>query len=102
MNFLNLQKIVLSENKIEFLPAFHSQFRNYANTKEIYVNKNNLKSIGMFSSWVNAMTVLNLDSNQIEIIENNAFQNLKKLENISIANNCLRNLTANNFFYLYM
>ena len=101
LNFLNLQKIVLSENKIEFLPAFHSQFRSDPKTKEIYVNKNNLKSIGMFSTWVNAMTILNLDSNQIEIIENNAFQNLKKLENISIANNCLRNLTANNFFYLY-
>jgi Leucine-rich repeat (LRR) protein len=101
MNFLNLQTIIISENKIEFLPAFHSQFRGYANTKEIYVNKNNLKSIGMFSTWVNLMTILNFESNQIEIIEYNAFQNLKKLENISIANNCLRNLTANNFFYLY-
>ena len=33
LNFLNLEKIILTENRIEYLPAFYSQFRGVRYTR---------------------------------------------------------------------
>jgi hypothetical protein len=43
----------------------------------------------------------NFDSNQISSIETDAFLNCRSLESLSIAQNRLKNLTENNFHFLY-
>jgi Leucine-rich repeat (LRR) protein len=102
LNFLNLEVVVLSENYLSTYPLFDCESKFLIrSTSEIYLNKNRLTSIRVFSKFVSFIKILNFDSNRIGSIENDAFINLRGLENVSISNNFLKNLSSNNFFYLY-
>ena len=63
--------------------------------------RNNFSMIERFPFMVYSLQKLNFESNRIELIEHEAFLHLKGLIDLSISNNSLRNVTKNNFNYLF-
>ena len=98
-NYLNLEVFKLSKNLIEAYPFLTGK----ANSKiaEIFLNENNISAIHTFSSFMTNLIVLNFDKNRIAFIEYDAFFYCRSLENLSMSDNLLTNLTENALYYLF-
>jgi hypothetical protein len=68
---------------------------------ELHLNQNEINEIKYFSFIFGKLILANFDSNNISLIETDAFLNCRSLESLSIAQNRLRNLTENNFHFLF-
>ncbi|RDB35805.1 MAG: hypothetical protein DCC88_08155 [Spirobacillus cienkowskii] len=96
--FKNLEKLdwlSLYNNQISFISPY--AFKNLKNLQGIELSNNLLKTypIGLMDS-INLISI-EMDSNEIESVPENAFKNLPLLTNISIANNKIKNIPENLF-----
>ena len=100
INYNNLHTFKISNNYlIEFQPfkiTYRGQYELKAN--EFYFNFNKITTIRAISYAIRSLSILNLDSNEISVIERDALFVLKALENLSISKNNLTQITKNNFF----
>jgi Leucine-rich repeat (LRR) protein len=94
----------MAYNKLQKYPSFEMRQINSNNADsflEFYLNHNQINEIKYFSFTFGKLLLVNFDSNQISSIEKDAFLNCRSLESLSIAQNRLRNLTENNFHFLF-
>ena len=94
----------MSNNNLKTYPSFVMDQISSENTEtflEFHLNQNEIGKIKYFSVIVGKLTLANFDSNNISLIENDAFLNCRSLESLSIAHNRLTFLTANNFHFLF-
>jgi Leucine-rich repeat (LRR) protein len=104
-NFLDIETFKISRNLLTLFPVFTVSLGKLTtlvpNLKELSLNYNKINSISFFSVWLSYLEFLSFDSNEISIIKNDAFINLKQLKDLSISRNSLTNLSRNNFQYLF-
>jgi Leucine-rich repeat (LRR) protein len=94
----------MTNNRLEKYPSFEmSQIKseNVETFLEFHLNQNQINEIKYFSFIFGKFLLANFDSNQISSIETDAFLNCRSLQSLSIAQNRLRNLTENNFHFLF-
>jgi Leucine-rich repeat (LRR) protein len=103
LNFMPIQTLKLSNNQLETYPVFDVNFaiNEPSRLTQFYLNNNNLVNISQFSEWLGSLEYLDFNDNKIELIEPNAFINVRILKNLSIANNKLSKIVNNNFEPLF-
>jgi Leucine-rich repeat (LRR) protein len=103
-DYYSIEIFKVANNRLEMYPSFEmSQIKSeYVETfLEYHLNQNQISEINYFSFIFGKLLLANFDSNQISSIETDAFLNCRSLESLSIAQNRLRNLTENNFHFLF-
>jgi Leucine-rich repeat (LRR) protein len=101
-NLIHIEKLILTNNELTNFPLFDFELNEESssdiNLNFLYFNRNNIKSLTFFSSYFSNLRILDLNSNEISEIEKNAFETLKSLQNLSLSNNLLKNITREIFF----
>jgi insulin-like growth factor-binding protein complex acid labile subunit len=103
-DYYSIEIFKMANNRLEKYPSFEmSQIKseNVETFLEFHLNQNQINEIKYFSFIFGKLLLANFDSNQISSIETDAFLNCRSLESLSIAQNRLRNLTENNFHFLF-
>jgi Leucine-rich repeat (LRR) protein len=103
-DYYSIEIFKMSNNNLKTYPSFVMGQINSENTEtflEFHLNQNEIDKIKYFSFIFGKLTLANFDSNNISLIENDAFLNCRSLESLSIAHNRLTFLTANNFHFLF-
>jgi insulin-like growth factor-binding protein complex acid labile subunit len=103
-DYYSIEIFKMANNRLEMYPSFEmSQIKseNVETFLEFHLNQNQINEIKYFSFIFGKLLLANFDSNQISSIETDAFLNCRSLESLSIAQNRLRNLTENNFHFLF-
>jgi Leucine-rich repeat (LRR) protein len=103
-DYYSIEIFKMAKNRLEMYPSFEmSQIKsdNVEKFLEFHLNQNQINEIKYFSFIFGKLLLANFDSNQISSIETDAFLNCRSLESLSIAQNRLRNLTENNFHFLF-
>jgi Leucine-rich repeat (LRR) protein len=102
-NYMLLRVLKMSNNLFRNIPEFSvymvDDWSSY--NYEFYFQHNNISLITQFSVSAYTLIILNFDDNKIASIDDEAFLNLKSLQNLSMSNNLLAYLTKNNFYSLY-
>jgi Leucine-rich repeat (LRR) protein len=103
-DYYSIEIFKMANNRLQKYPSFEmSQIKseNVETFLEFHFNQNQINEIKYFSFIFGKLLLANFDSNQISLIETDAFLNCRSLETLSIAQNQLRNLTENNFHFLF-
>jgi Leucine-rich repeat (LRR) protein len=103
-DYYSMETFKMANNRLAKYPSFEmSQIKseNVETFLEFHFNQNQINEIKYFSFIFGKLLLANFDSNQISSIEIDAFLNCRSLESLSIAQNRLRNLTENNFHFLF-
>jgi Leucine-rich repeat (LRR) protein len=103
-DYYSIEIFKMSNNRLQKYPSFEmSQIKseNVETFLEFHLNQNQINEIKYFSFIFGRLLLANFDSNQISSIETDAFLNCRSLQSLSIAQNRLRNLTENNFHFLF-
>jgi Leucine-rich repeat (LRR) protein len=103
-DYYSMEIFKMANNRLDKYPSFEmSQIKseNVETFLEFHLNQNQINEIKYFSFIFGKLLLANFDSNQISSIETDAFLNCRSLESLSIAQNRLRNLTENNFHFLF-
>ena len=104
LEFKHLEIFNIGHNLLQSLPYFDfgdNEINPICKFRELYANNNEIKSIQYLSYLLSDLVILNFDLNQISTIDYDAFFNLRNVENLSLSQNYLTNLTENNFYYLF-
>ena len=99
-SFVHLEVLILSNNRIRTHPCFGQSTQQFK-FNEYYLNNNNIQSLKYLSFFTAELIVLNIDSNQVDVIEFDALKNCRSLENLSLSRNCLNTIGTNSFYYLF-
>ena len=101
--YVNLEIINLSNNLLDYIPYYDIKLSNVYLTSfyEINLGTNQIRTIKPFSYWVIMVKSLILNSNLIDKIENDAFYNMRCLQNLILSFNYLTEIRKNNFNYMY-
>jgi Leucine-rich repeat (LRR) protein len=103
-DYYSIEIFKMANNRLDKYPSFEmSQIKseNVETFLEFHLNQNQINEIKYFSFIFGKLLLANFDSNQISSIETDAFLNCRSLQSLSIAQNRLRNLTENNFHFLF-
>jgi Leucine-rich repeat (LRR) protein len=103
-DYYSMETFKMANNRLAKYPSFEmSQIKseNVETFLEFHFNQNQINEIKYFSFIFGKLLLANFDLNQISSIETDAFLNCRSLESLSIAQNRLRNLTENNFHFLF-
>ena len=103
-DYYSIEIFKMEHNKLRKYPSFEmSQIssQNVETFLEFHLNHNQIDEIKYFSFIFGKLILANFQSNNISLIENDAFLNCRSLEYLSIANNRLNNLKENNFHFLF-
>jgi Leucine-rich repeat (LRR) protein len=103
-DYFSMEIFKMANNRLDKYPSFEmSQIKseNVETFLEFHFNQNQINEIKYFSFIFGKLLLANFDSNQISSIETDAFLNCRSLQSLSIAQNRLRNLTENNFHFLF-
>jgi Leucine-rich repeat (LRR) protein len=103
-DYYSIEIFKMANNRLEMYSSFEmSQIKseNVETFLEFHLNQNQINEIKYFSFIFGKLLLANFDSNQISSIETDAFLNCRSLQSLSIAQNRLRNLTENNFHFLF-
>jgi Leucine-rich repeat (LRR) protein len=103
-DYYSIKIFKMANNRLDKYPSFEmSQIKseNVETILEFHLNQNQINEIKYFSFIFGKLLLANFDSNQISSIETDAFLNCRSLQSLSIAQNRLRNLTENNFHFLF-
>jgi Leucine-rich repeat (LRR) protein len=103
-DYYSIEIFKMANNRLDKYPSFEmSQIKseNVEKFLEFHLNQNQINEIKYFSFIFGKLVLANFDSNQINSIETDAFLNCRSLQFLSIAQNHLRNLTENNFHFLF-
>ena len=103
MNYLNILQIKLANNCLSRFPNFEIKTDTDRPTYlvEVDIEFNHFKNIQKFSNAVSQIKVLKFDSNNISVIDDDAFFNLNELKSLYLANNSLRRLSQKDFFNFF-
>ncbi|RMZ96864.1 peroxidasin -like protein [Brachionus plicatilis] len=96
----SLENLEISNSKFHQNPDFDVQSSKvYPNLKQFIFKNNNLQGLDQLNYLKNfpKLRVLNLNSNEIEILDSNSFNNLKFLLEINMENNNLENINSDIF-----
>jgi Leucine-rich repeat (LRR) protein len=103
-DYYSIEIFKMTNNNLKTYPSFvigQISSENRETFLELHLNQNEIDKIKYFSFIFGKLTLANFDSNNISLIENDAFLNCRSLESLSIAHNRLTFLTANNFHFLF-
>jgi insulin-like growth factor-binding protein complex acid labile subunit len=103
-DYYSIEIFKMANNRLQIYPSFEmSQIKseNVETFLEFHLNQNQISEIKYFPFIFGKLLLANFDSNQISSIETDAFLNCRSLESLSIIQNRLRNLTENNFHFLF-
>ncbi len=96
-----LKILILTNNELTEYPLITYQLKGTFNfpVSNFYFNQNKLKSFSLIKFDTSSLFVLDFSFNQISNIESNALDGLKLLQNFSLSNNLLKNITKENFLF---
>jgi Leucine-rich repeat (LRR) protein len=99
VNFINLDKLILTNNDLLAFPLFSIEINGQylINVKYFYFNFNRIQALNYFPYEISTLLHLNFDNNEISTIEKNAFEELRLLQILSLSNNFLNNITKEIF-----
>jgi Leucine-rich repeat (LRR) protein len=103
-DYNSLQTFKMANNRLQTYPSFEMsqiESENAETFLEFLLNQNQINEIKYFSFIFGRLKLANFDSNNINLIEKDAFLNCRSLEYLSLANNRLKTLAANNFHFLF-
>jgi Leucine-rich repeat (LRR) protein len=103
-DYYSIEIFKMAHNRLQYYPSFEMSQINSQKVEtflEIHLNHNLINEIKYFSFIFGKLLLANFDSNNISLIETDAFLNCRSLESLSIAQNRLKNLTENNFHFLF-
>ena len=88
------QDFKISNNFLNEIPSFDVYWSGILSSKNnaFYFNFNKIERIVKMSAYLEALSYLNFDFNNISSIEIDAFIILKSLQTLSISNNFLKNI----------
>lgn len=99
-NVQNLENLEISNSKFHQNPDFNAQVNQiFQNLQQFIFKNNNLQNFGQLKNFKNfpKLKVLNLNSNEIEILDQHSFSDLEFLLEISIENNNLAKIDSHIF-----
>jgi Leucine-rich repeat (LRR) protein len=96
---INLDEFVISNNQLVAMPLFFTRVNADFSIRLhfFYFNFNRIKTLTYFSFDLSSLLHLEFDNNEISVIECNAFEELKRLQILSISNNFLTEITGEIF-----
>jgi insulin-like growth factor-binding protein complex acid labile subunit len=103
-DYYSIEIFKMANNRLKTYPSFELSRVNIQNNEtflELDLSQNEIKEIRYFSFIFGKLILANFDTNNISLIERDAFLNCRSLEFLSIADNRLTNLTENNFHFLF-
>ncbi len=103
-DYFSIEIFSMAHNSLSTYPSFEMNEINSSivdTFKEIHLNHNQINAIKYFSYLFGKLKWASFDSNNISLIENDAFLNCRSLEFLSIATNRLTKITKNCFYFLF-
>ena len=103
INFIHLHELIVSYNFLNEIPNFELKLTGdfFIEIGKFLFDHNKLTRVSNLPFAIETISWLSFDFNQIELIEINALENLRSLQNLSISKNLLKNVTTSMFYFQF-